>query len=104
MIRYFRKYTYLRKYESTSVHVLYVATCTVHVLEGVGNERTGGGRKRTYVLVPFQFGKFARESQHKKHITVIAFIRAHRGRDFALGLAGIRELRALEVAPRSSNL
>jgi len=55
-------------------------------------------------LVPFQFGKFARESQHKKHITVIAFIRAHRGRDFALGLAGIRELRALEVAPRSSNL
>jgi hypothetical protein len=35
---------------------------------------------------------------------VIAFIRAHRGRDFALGLAGIRELRALEVAPRSSIL
>ena len=45
---------------------------------------------------------FARESQHKKYIAVIFIIRAHRGRDFALGLAGIRELRALEVAPRSS--
>ena len=39
-----------------------------------------------------------------QYISVIAFSRAHRGRDFALGLAGIRELRALEVAPRSSIL
>ena len=37
---------------------------------------------------------FARESTQKKHITVIAIIRAHRGRDFTCGLTGIRELRA----------
>ena len=87
-------------YESTSVHVLYVATCTVHVLEGVGNERTGGGRKRTYVLVPFQRARLPASPHKNTHITAIAIIRAHRGRDFACGRPCVRELRAPTVRMR----
>jgi len=47
---------------------------------------------------------FAHKYLSKKHITVFIIIRAHRGRDFAQVLPGVRELRALEVAPWSSIL
>ena len=60
-------------------------------------------RRRDEIARTIWARTFAREDPHKKHITVIVIIRAHRGRDFAWVFAAIKELRALEVAPRSSN-
>ena len=113
---YFRKY--LRTSGSTlkydtilpEVHVpskvrKYFRTRTVRGY--VHSTRTGGSRKRTYWRgseTNVRFGTISActpASPHKNtHITAIAIIRAHRGRDFACGRPCVRELRAPTVRMR----